>query len=153
MASWTDLGSLLWKIWLAVLPVATSPVFSTQFQSAGTVPVILNMMRLVRQIMRLLQGGASRFILWFSVVMYIYPQVKLLFMYPSGEYSIMEQYYVYDNADFIADIGGNLVTLDMTKWNMKYINDFPEGAFPRSESPNILRLCFGRAQTGLQENI
>ena len=36
-------------------------------------------------------------------------QLQIFFVYSSGDYSILKQYYVYDVGDFIADIGGYMV--------------------------------------------
>ena len=41
-------------------------------------------------------------------------QLQIFFVYSSGDYSILKQYYVYDVGDFIADIGGYMVR-DSTK--------------------------------------
>ena len=35
--------------------------------------------------------------------------MRLYFLYSSGEYSIIQEYLVYDNGAFIADVGGYLV--------------------------------------------
>ena len=37
-------------------------------------------------------------------------QMDLFFLYTSEDYSIQTQYYVYDVGDFIADIGGYMVS-------------------------------------------
>ena len=34
----------------------------------------------------------------------------LFFLYSSGEYKVLNQYYVYDTGDFLADIGGYMVS-------------------------------------------
>ena len=39
----------------------------------------------------------------------IYAQLIFDLYYPSGYYTVVEQYYVYDIASFIADFGGYLV--------------------------------------------
>ena len=36
-------------------------------------------------------------------------QIGLHFGFPNGEYRVAEQYYIYDMASFIADVGGYLV--------------------------------------------
>ena len=35
--------------------------------------------------------------------------MKLYFVYSSGDYTIVQQYFVYDFGAFIADVGGYLV--------------------------------------------
>ena len=40
-------------------------------------------------------------------------QMKLFFLYSSGDYAIMQQYLVYDLGTFIADVGGYLVKVSI----------------------------------------
>ena len=44
-----------------------------------------------------------------DLILHTNKQFVFYIYYPSGYYIVVEQYYVYDMASFIADIGGYLV--------------------------------------------
>ena len=44
-----------------------------------------------------------------TILITLHTQFILHFYYPSGDFTVVEQYYVYDSSAFIADFGGYLV--------------------------------------------
>ena len=44
-----------------------------------------------------------------TILITLHTQFVLHFYYPSGDFTVVEQYYVYDSSAFIADFGGYLV--------------------------------------------